>query len=273
MTPNLSSDERLRLADRIEARACADMYAAAPAALALQVETVGGALTLLAPKIPVSYFNRVIGLGVQAPATEADVDALVTRFKAAGVADWWIHLNPAARPAALGDWLVARGFAQPPRRSWAKFLRGPDARHAPAKDLAVRPATPGDAAQLGELICKAYGMPPSLGSWFGALIGRPGWNVLLAETGGRAVATGSVFVDGATAWLGIGATLAEFRNRGAQTALLAERINLAAAHGCTALATETGESIAGEPNPSLENIRRAGFEQVCSRLNYAAPKT
>jgi hypothetical protein len=38
------------------------------------------------------------------------------------------------------------------------------------------------------------------------------------------------------------------------------------------LSTETGESIAGEPNPSLRNIRRAGFVQVCSRLNYAAKK-
>ena len=44
---------------------------------------------------------------------------------------------------------------------------------------------------------------------------------------------------------------------------------LAADACCTVIATETGESIAGEVNPSLNNIRRAGFVQVCSRLNYA----
>jgi hypothetical protein len=54
--------------------------------------------------------------------------------------------------------------------------------------------------------------------------------------------------------------------------MLAARINAAAAEGCTVLATETGESVAGEANPSLNNIRRAGFVQVCSRLNYAAKK-
>ena len=101
MTANLPPDERPRIADAIEARACADMYAAAPAALGLRAETVGGALALLAPKIPVSYFNRAIGIGVQTPAAEADVDALVARFKAAGAADWWIHLNPVARPAGF----------------------------------------------------------------------------------------------------------------------------------------------------------------------------
>jgi GNAT superfamily N-acetyltransferase len=112
-------------------------------------------------------------------------------------------------------------------------------------------------------------MPATLEPWFGALVGRPGWTFVVAEADSRIAATGAVFVDGSTAWLGVGATLAEYRNRGAQSALLAARIALAADAGCTAIATETGESIAGEVNPSLNNIRRAGFVQVCSRLNYA----
>jgi GNAT superfamily N-acetyltransferase len=95
---------------------------------------------------------------------------------------------------------------------------------------------------------------------------------VIAESGGRPAATGAVFIAGETAWLGVGATLAEHRNRGAQSALLAARIAIAADAGCTVLATETGESIAGEVNPSLNNIRRAGFVQVCSRLNYASAK-
>jgi hypothetical protein len=64
--------------------------------------------------------------------------------------------------------------------------------------------------------------------------------------------------------------LPEYRNRGIQRAPLAERIKVAAAADCTVLATETGEAIAEEPNPSLNNIRRCGFTQVCSRLNFAA---
>jgi len=271
-TAELLSEEGVRLADAIEARASADMYAAAPPALELRVETVLGATVLLAPKIPVSYFNRAIGLGVHEPATEAALDAIVGLFRAGGVAEYWIHLSAAARPAAIETWLAARGFAPPPRRTWAKFLRGPELRHAPADGLDVRLAEPRDAAQLGQLVCAAFGMPPPLAGWFGALVGRPKWRVFLGEAAGRIVATGSVFVDGASAWLGVGATHPEFRNRGAQNALLAARINAAAAAGCTVLATETGESVGGEVNPSLNNIRRAGFVQVSSRLNYAPKK-
>jgi GNAT superfamily N-acetyltransferase len=263
------SDEGLRIADQIEARASADLYGAAPAALGLRAEIVNGAAVLIAPKIPVSYFNRVIGLGVHQPATERDLDALVTRFRGDGVTEYWIHVSPAAQPASLESWLAARGFAPPPRRTWAKFLRGPEARHAPAEGLTVRLAEERDAAALGQLVCAAFGMPPALAGWFASLVGRPGWRVFLGEAGGRIVATGSVFIDGTTAWLGVGATNADYRNRGAQNAMLAARINAAAAEGCTVLSTETGESIAGEVNPSLNNIRRAGFVQVCSRLNYA----
>jgi GNAT superfamily N-acetyltransferase len=269
---NLASDEGRRLCDSIEARAMADMYAAAPAALGLRAETVAGATLLLAPRIPVSYFNRAIGLGVFEPATEASLDAIIARFAAAGAADYWLHLNPIARPAQLADWLAARGLAPPPRRTWAKFLRGPEPYAARPSALSVRPANARDADAIAQTACAAFGMPPALAPWFAALVGRPGWRFVVAEADGKVAATGAAFIDGETAWLGVGATLVEQRSRGAQSALLAVRIALAADLGCTVLATETGESIAGEVNPSLNNIRRAGFVQVCSRVNYAAKR-
>ena len=266
----LDSDEGRRLADSIEASAMADMYAAAPRALDCHVETIAGATQLLAPRIPASYFNRVIGLGVFEPATEAALDAVHERFRSAGVAEYWLHLNPAARPERLAGWLSARGLAPPPRRSWAKFLRAPEPWAAPPCALSVRPAEPDDADAIARVVCSAYGTPAALAPWFAAHVGRDGWRFVVAESDGQVAATGAAFVAGTAAWLGVGATLAEHRNRGAQSALLAARIALAAEAGCTVLATETGESIAGEVNPSLNNIRRAGFVQVCSRLNYAA---
>ncbi len=133
----------------------------------------------------------------------------------------------------------------------------------------MRAAKPQDAASIAQVVCAAFGMPAVLEPWFAALVGRPGWTFVVAEADGRIAATGAVFIEGSTAWLGVGATLADYRNRGAQSALLAARIELAAGAGCTVIATETGESIAGEVNPSLNNIRRAGFVQVCSRQNYA----
>jgi len=272
MVANLSLAERCRLVDTIEARAMVAMYAAAPEALELTTESFDGATVLLAPRVPVSFFNRVIGLGVGRPASERSIDEIMERFGSVGVADYWVHLNPVAEPSQLADWLVVRGFTQPPRHSWAKFLRDATPDAAEPGDIRVRLAESADALVVAQLVCTVYGLPSALAPWFAALVARPSWRVLVAEIDGKLAATGSVFIDGTTAWLGIGATLSEYRKRGAQTALLAARIEVAARAGAELLTTETGESIAGEENPSLNNIRKAGFAQVCSRLNYAAPR-
>jgi GNAT superfamily N-acetyltransferase len=265
----LDSDEGRRLADSIEARAMAEIYATAPPELDCRVEAIAGASLLIAPRVPASYFNRVIGLGVFESATEIALDAIVERFRVEHTPEFWLHLNPVARPEEIAGWLAKRGFAPPARRTWAKFLRSREPYAARPTALSVRAAEPDDADGIARVVCSAYGMPATLASWFAALVVREGWHFVIAETDGRPVATGAVFIAGDTAWFGVGATLGEYRNRGAQTALLAARISIAAEAGCTVLATETGESIAGEVNPSLNNLRRAGFVQVCSRLNYA----
>lgn len=91
----------------------------------------------------------------------------------------------------------------------------------------------------------------------------------VAQLGGRIVAAGALFVQGDIGWAGAGATLAEYRGRGAQRALLSARIDAAAARGCRVLGTETGEPIAAERSASYANIVRAGFTRVCSRTNHA----
>lgn len=270
--PSFAADERSSLADLIESRAMADMYAAAPPSLAFRSETIGGATLLIAPQLPVSYFNRVIGLGVAQPATEASLGAIIERFETAGVAEYWIHLSPAARPLTLATWLASRGFAPAPRRTWAKFLRGTEPYVQRPSELVVREAEWVDSPTVAQIVCNAFGMPDMLAPWFQALVGRPRWRFVVAERAGAVVAAGAVFIDGERAWLGIGATLEQHRKLGAQGALLAARIALAAQAGCSVLSTETGEAVSNEPNPSLANIRRAGFEQVCSRMNLAPPK-
>ena len=266
----LHGADAARLADAIEAEASSDLYAAAPASgLGIRTQRLGGATVLIAAGIPGSYFNRAIGLGMQQPASAADLDAVINAFRDAGIQTYWLHLNPMAQPKDFPGWLAERGFEVAPRRSWAKFLRNTEPIPQPDTSLRIRAAQRADAQAVAQVVCSAYGLPEPLLPWFEALVTRPGWEIFVASADDRIVATGAVYIDGRTAWLGIGATLPEFRNRGAQTALLARRIEAAAAAGCTTLATETGEAIDDEPNPSLNNIRRCGFIQVCSRLNYA----
>ena len=58
----------------------------------------------------------------------------------------------------------------------------------------------------------------------------------------------------AIGWLGFAATLPDYRGRGAQSAILAARIEDARKQGCRMVTTETGELEEGRPGNSYRNI-------------------
>jgi GNAT superfamily N-acetyltransferase len=93
---------------------------------------------------------------------------------------------------------------------------------------------------------------------------------VLALEDGAPAATGALFADQGAGWLGFGATLPDFRRRGAQRALLAARIELAIAAGCDLVVTETGEPQPGRPDASYRNIVWSGFEPAYVRANLRA---
>lgn len=264
-----------RIADEIEVSAFRDLYAAAPrdlvANVGLETREVGGATLLIAPRIPEAMFNRAIALGMRQPAREGDVDAIVAAFRTAGSPNFWIHWTPTARPSDVPSWLSARGFALPPRRSWAKMIRGPENPPHFATDLDIRPVRENELPAVVAAICTAFGMPDAFAPWIVALAHRPGWRAYGAFEGAKAVGGGYTFTEHEVAWLGLGGVLREYRGRSAHRELMALRIREAAAAGCVHIVTETGEPIDEEPNPSLANMARCGFAKVCSRLNYAAP--
>ena len=264
-----------RFVDAIEAAAFEDFFAAAPEPLArslgLRVTKIAGATLLHAPGIAQAMFNRAIGLGVHCPLAEAELDAAIAEFRAAGFAAYWLHYNPAAAPSSLPHWLQARGFTLPGRRSWAKMCRGAEPVVEIEVDFEVREAKPREARALAQVVCNAFAMPSAFEPWLAGLAGRAHWRAYAALDAARVVGAGYLYLDGTDAWLGIGGVLPEVRGRNAHRALMALRIRDAALAGCTRIATETGEPVGGEPNPSLANMRYCGFRQVCSRLNYAAP--
>jgi hypothetical protein len=270
--PSLSMIHHL---DAVEAAAYRDLFAAAPAALAarlgLSVHKLAGAVLLVAPGIPSSMFNRVIGLGNVQPADEAVLTDIETVYRDAGVKEWWMHLSPGARPAALVDRLAARGYAPPPRSTWAKMLRGIEPPEDVATGLDVRLIRPGEEGALGTTVCAAFGMPAEWAPWFARAAVREHWQGVAAFDGDRLIGGGLLYRDGKDAWLGAGGVLPEARGRHAHRALMLLRLRLAIAAGCTRITTETGEPVGDEPNPSLRNMYACGFSKVCSRLNYAAP--
>lgn len=264
-------DAATRTAERIELEAVEDFCSAPDAplrsALGLQTERIGGALVALLPKVPDPMLNRVLGTGVHAPASRAQVEAIVARFREAGVPRWFLHRCPSAQPPELDAWLADAGLVRY-QRSWAKFVWSGGALPSPHPGMRVERAGPEHAQSFAEIVASAFAMPPPLYPLLSSIVGRDRWRTYLCFDGSTPFAAGALFVDDGAAWLGFGATLASHRGRGGQTAILAQRVRDAHALGCRTVVTETGEEVAGDPQHSYNNIVRAGFRVLYLRENY-----
>lgn len=261
--------------ERVEFDATADLYRAAPdgarAAHAIEWRAVGPATCMTARGIePAGVFRRAVGLGVGRPASETELDAALAHMNGhARGHRYVVPVAPQSQPSELGSWLRNRGFVR--GYAWMKFSRRCDDPPRAACDLEIRVIGSERAAEFGSIVVSGFGLPASAAPWIGALAGRKNWLCVIAIDAGESVAAGAAYVGDGYAWLGLGATLASHRRRGAQNALLARRLVEAAARGARVAVTETGERVPDKPSGSYRNILRAGFEERYLRLNYLSP--
>ena len=267
--PTLDRRQLAALVENTEAAAYADMFRAAPAALGLDLEVTAACTVLQAPRFDVLILNRVLGLGIVSPTSEAEIGALVERFRATGSRNFGIQLSPEAQPSRTIDWLTGSGLHV--RDAWTKVYRAATAPAAIETDVRIERASSGQADLFGALACQGFGMPAVLSPLMAATAGRRGWHHYIAWSGDQPAAVGAMFVQGEVGWLGVAATLPMFRRRGAQGALMARRIRDGAAQGCRWFVTETGEDTPERPNPSYRNMRRLGFVDAYRRPNYMNP--
>jgi GNAT superfamily N-acetyltransferase len=240
--------------ERAELEAWRDWVAADPARVVVSAAH-DGALAVRSTAFPARELNRVLGV-----YDVAALDALAPLYAGA---PFWVALDPAA---GLDDELLARGFVAD--YPWQKFARGLEPVEA-RTDLAVRDAeTPGD---FGAAFAEGYGLPAAAADFAVAVVGRPGWHCFVAFDEGRPVATGALFESGDAGWLGAAATVPSHRGRGAQSAILAARVERARERGLRVLVTETGVPRDGRPGASYRNLVRSGFEPTYVRPNYASP--
>lgn len=266
----------LELSDCIEIQSRRHLYAAAPAdfgGAVLALPDAGGGATLLhLAAMPSPLMNRVMRLPGGVPLAPPMLARIRAMFRERGLPQFWLHAWDLPGHEALRDSLADLGGQL--QGGWSKFLcdldrvRPPPSTRAPSP-LRVRRARPDEARLSGQIICASFGMPELLLPWMAAFAGRPQWQVYLAcDADEVPVATGALLVDGASAWLGMGATLPAARGQGAQQLLLAARLTAARDAGCTLAGIETEAAEAGEVRHSLNNIRRAGFREVGVRRNY-----
>lgn len=224
-----------------------------------------GATVLRVPAAPASaMLNRIVGLGIDRPATEAHVDDALAAIEP-GVS-FYAAVAPAARPAELPQWLRARGLQ--PGWGWMIFRRGVE--DPPATQTALHVdavSTPQERATFARVVRTSYDLPEAIEPTLAAVPDN-GWHCFLALDGDDPAGAGAMFVTDSTAYLGLAGTLPDHRGNGAQSALVAARIRHARELGCDLVVTETGERRNDRPSNSYRNILRAGFTELAVTANW-----
>lgn len=240
------------------------------AALGLTLADVaGGALLTLGRYPQVMDFNRTLSLGVERPATGADLDELQAAGRAHGLTRLMVGVVPGAQPGDLRGRLLERG-AQP-TRAWMQLWREAAPWSSPAPGLDLRKVGPEEPDTFLDVMARGFSLPPDLMVMGRGVLGRAGWTHYLAWDGSVPVASASLHLQGGYAWLGNATTLPDWRRRGAQLALVARRVTDAARAGAHTVFTQVAEDLPSTPNPSEHNMRRAGFQVAYRRDHLLLP--
>lgn len=273
MTPG----ERFELAaavEQLEAEAWAQLNDSANEEFrertGIAIHRVGTTVSIVAPHSRFLSVNRVLGLGCPDRAAEAQVDEILELYRVAGVEKCLIQLSPLAVPEAIRQWLEARsGYTIVPTVKLVRRLSADE--NISRVDLAIRAVEPSEARRFEEIVGPRLGVPAGLEPGISSMIGRPGWRYYFVLEGGVPVAGGASFVRGEHVWLGLAATCEAHRRRGAQTSLLARRLDDAARAGCRWASADTSVPSVEKPNQSLVNMLRMGFEVLYERVNVVIP--
>ncbi len=262
------------VAERFEIEAWSDFLAAAPAPVAraagVEILRLGGVTCFVAPGISSVEFNRAVGLGLDGPVGEAELEAVIEVYRSRSVGAGRIQIMEGGpQAAALAERLTARGATVASR--WVMLGRAGDEAPEGVSPLAIRELGTAEAEASGRVFRRAYGLPEFFDQWTAAFVGRKDWRCFAAFDGAEMVSVAYLFQRGGRAILSGAATLPEARGKGAQKALLAARIAAAQAEGAGFIQSHTGLMRRDEGNPSLQNMLRAGLRPLHLRLNWTVP--
>jgi hypothetical protein len=216
---------------------------------------------LNAAEFPSANTNHVEHLGTSGLASKAILDGIIDLYRSSGVSRFFVYVSPSQQAAELEGWLMEAGMEKTVELSvsWR-----------PVSQTGKQP-TPFEVRLCKE--CDAELLRHVLsadGDLFGSTAGtvdmldQSHFYTLLASKDDAPAATGSLYIQRELAYLGNGKTLGPFRRQGAQSALIAARVDLAVELGCKEVVGETYRFLGS----SYNNLVRAGFQELYSRAIY-----
>jgi GNAT superfamily N-acetyltransferase len=291
--PSLPSGTDLeRLLEGVEISQYEDFYQALPPEVreerGIEIRRERRTLRLTAAGYDHPMFNRIMGIGLDPESGADGPEAVLARaaehYAAAGIRRWMIQVLPHVEPEGFAETAGRHGIIR--LRGWAKHLGSTDRENRARSGLRIvrigadAPAGEGGESSRvdawAEILVQNFGFPDPFLAWVRALRTRERWHLYLALDGDTPVATGALFLSesdaGPIGQLTFGSTLPEYRGRGAQSALVARRVEDARDAGARWVVSETDEELPDRPNPSTRNLVRLGLPVAYVRANWGPPK-
>jgi GNAT superfamily N-acetyltransferase len=187
-------------------------------------------------------------------ACRRHLETVSERFTAAGVGRWFFRLTPCPQAGALRDWLHKLGLRPFDGPRYITLARPAAALPPHPTRLRVRAVPPAELRARQMFLLELYGDYAGI---YLTTVGREDCTHFLAFDGDRPVAAAGLCVTGTTGYLFLGATREADRLRGAQSALIAERVTAAYRQGCRIVLAETMSMLP----TSLANLVRKGFQE------------
>ncbi len=229
---------------------------------------INGGLACAIPSLDILAMNRVLGVGLTQPITQATIDQIRFFYEKAGSARYFIQLPPMIVNEELEFLLMANGFAH--HNNWTKLYR----RVVPLvletnRELSIRKIDRSEADNYGQLIFMSFDWEDTrLASWLASTVGQNGYTHYIVSWKGRDIAAGALFVEGEMSSMAFAGTLEPFRGLGAQALLLKKRMLRAYALGAKLITAETSEDKKGRPVASARNMMKVGFDIAYQRQNW-----
>lgn len=202
--------------------------------------------------------NRAYLCGTEAGMDFDSVGRLIDLFTARGVRRFFVWLSPGPDMDVVRRWLAGSGLSRIRRTGYPTLWRNAPSTLQFSTDLEIREVSvdeiEGTRDQLGDTLWPEYVRSA----------GSDGFFHFMAFDGGRPVAIAALCVFEELGYLMAAATAETHRNRGAQQALIARRIERAEQIGCPVLVSETLYML----EHSYRNLQRAGFQEVYEKEVY-----
>lgn len=187
-------------------------------------------------------------------------------YAEAGVPHWFAEIGPGATGEEIATAMRTVGARAVPYVRYPALAREPAPVAPKSCSLEVRRASVDDARKHAAEIDAIWGRPGS-GTATQNAVGREGYAVVLGFAEGRVAAMGMLIAPGRVGgsgrargigYLSSGGTAEPYRGRGGQSAIIAERVRIAAEWGCDVCVSETVSAVMTSEN----NLRSAGFGVV-----------